>query len=334
MRLGFAVRILGQPGLKSHDSRRWQNEPHLSVSLACVRDILLYLQRQRIDLYRLSADLAPYATHPDMPQFHAQIDECAAELALVGQLARQAAVRLSFHAPAAAVLNAPDETTAARAAAHLNSLARILDELGQGPEAVVVGHVGGGYGDHVAARSRFVERYQTLPAGTRRRLALEHDDNRFSVADIAWIHDHTGVPLVYDHLHHRCHNPEGLDDVEALRLCLLSWPDAVRPKVHFASPRTAMRIVEQQHAASGRRVRFFHPPQPAEHADFIHPFEFIAFLRRARAAQLPGFDIMLEARAKDLALLHLRQQLNRFAPDLQQSLKGDPNNSNQELLYP
>ena len=44
MRLGFAVKIVGQPGLKSNDTRRWQNNPHLSVSLAYLRDILVYLQ--------------------------------------------------------------------------------------------------------------------------------------------------------------------------------------------------------------------------------------------------------------------------------------------------
>ena len=31
---------------------------------------------------------------------------------------------------------------------------------------------------------------------------------------------------------------------------------------------------------------------------------------------LPEFDVMLEVRAKDLALLQLREDLRRFAPDL------------------
>jgi UV DNA damage endonuclease len=57
MRLGFAVKMLGQPDLKSHDTRRWQNEPHLSVSLAYVRDIFGYLDRAGIRMYRLSSDL-------------------------------------------------------------------------------------------------------------------------------------------------------------------------------------------------------------------------------------------------------------------------------------
>lgn len=316
MRLGFAVQVLGQVGLKSHDSRRWQNEPHLSVSLVYLRDVFVYLRRQNIRMYRLSTELAPYVTHPDMSHFHGQIDECAVELASVGRLARADGLRLSFHAPATAVLNALDETIAAKATADLNALARLLDSLEQGPEAVVVLHVGGVYDDRPAACRHFVERYLALPAATRRRLALEHDDSRFSVSDVAWIHDHTGIPLIYDYLHHRCYNPEKLDAIEALALCLHSWPDGVQPKIHFSSPRTAMRIVERPHSTTGARMRLLHPPQPNEHADFIHPFEFIAFLRATCEAGLPNFDVMLEVRAKDLALLRLRQDLARFAPEL------------------
>jgi UV DNA damage endonuclease len=55
---------------------------------------------------------------------------------------------------------------------------------------------------------------------------------------------------------------------------------------------------------------------PQQHSDFIDPFTLIDLLRNARAANLRPFDIMLEAKAKDLALLRLREQLARFAPDL------------------
>ena len=78
MRLGFAVQVLGRPQLKSHDSRRWQNSPHLTVSLAYVRDILAYLDSAGLRMYRLQSDLAPYATHPDLPAFHRQVEESAA----------------------------------------------------------------------------------------------------------------------------------------------------------------------------------------------------------------------------------------------------------------
>ena len=50
------------------------------------------------------------------------------------------------------------------------------------------------------------------------------------------------------------------------------------------------------------------------HADFNHPFEFISFMRSAQG--MGEFDVMLEAKAKDLALLRLRQDLLRYAPDV------------------
>ena len=50
------------------------------------------------------------------------------------------------------------------------------------------------------------------------------------------------------------------------------------------------------------------------HSDYVNPFEFIDFLRLAEG--LPAFDVMLEARAKDLALLQLSEDLARYAPEL------------------
>jgi len=44
----------------------------------------------------MSSDLAPYATHPDMPQFHAMVRDCAADLAAIGERARSLALQLLF----------------------------------------------------------------------------------------------------------------------------------------------------------------------------------------------------------------------------------------------
>lgn len=314
MRLGFAVKVMGQPDLKSHDTRRWQNDPHLSVSLAYVRDIFGYLDRVGIRMYRLSSDLAPYLTHPDLPQFHHQLDECAAELALVGQMAREAGLRLSFHPSQYVVLNAANEAIAAKSAAEITAQAQMLEAMNLGPEAVVVVHLGGVYGDKKSAMERFVAGYEGLPEVARQRLALENDDASYSVVDIHRIHQQTGLRLVFDYLHFMNHNPEALSLTEALALTLDTWPPDVTPKVHFSSPSTAMRTVEHPDARTGGRRLVLRPPQPTQHADFIDPFAFIAFLRQAQG--LRDFDVMLEAKAKDLALLRLRDDLNRFAPEL------------------
>lgn len=55
------------------------------------------------------------------------------------------------------------------------------------------------------------------------------------------------------------------------------------------------------------------PPVWSGHADFCHPFEFIALMR---VLEEPECDIMLEAKSKDLALLRLRRDLQRYAPEV------------------
>ena len=55
---------------------------------------------------------------------------------------------------------------------------------------------------------------------------------------------------------------------------------------------------------------------PHQHSDFLDPFSVIDLLRAARTAGLRPFDIMLEAKGRDLALLRLREQIGQFAPEL------------------
>ena len=73
LRLGFPVKVMGRPDLKSQDTRGWRKNPHLKCSLELLDGVLDYLRGERLDMYRMSSDIAPYATHPDMPQFTGRI---------------------------------------------------------------------------------------------------------------------------------------------------------------------------------------------------------------------------------------------------------------------
>lgn len=308
-RLGIPVKVVGAP-LRAYDSRRWPQEPHLSVSLAYLRDIFDYLHHHQIGLYRLAGQLAPYLTHPDLPHFHRQLEECANELAALGDLARQYQLRLTLHPAFFVQLNSPHPAQVERAETELCAAAALLDSFGLGKEAIIVIHVGSAFGDPIAGRSRFVAAYDSLPTAVRARLALENDDRTYSISDLHWIHKRTGVRLVLDVLHHRCHNPARMPIDEALALALATWPAGEQPKIHYSSPRTELR------RSVRRGETHLQLPLPNQHSDFIHPFEFIDFMQEARAAGLPPFDIMLEAKAKELALVRLRQQVARYAPEL------------------
>jgi UV DNA damage endonuclease len=74
-----------------------------------------------------------------------------------------------------------------------------------------------------------------------------------------------------------------------------------------------MREVKRKSRKTGKSETVLLPPVWTGHADFIHPFEFISFMKLMHDAE---FDVMLEAKAKDLALIRLRNDLIRYGPDV------------------
>ncbi len=313
LRLGFPVKVMAKPDFKSNDTRRWQSNPHLRTSLEYLDAILDHLDRHDIRMYRMSSELAPYATHPDMPQFHSMVADSASELAAAGAKARRLGIRLSFHPSQFVVLNSPDPELVRKSAWDLASQAEMLDRMELDAEAVMVVHVGGHYGDHAASRERWVRVWPTLPEPVRRRLVLEHDDIRFSAADVLWINERTGVPLIFDHQHFWCLNPEGRDLRSTVAAILATWPAGVRPKVHFSTPNNGMREVKRRDRQTKKTRKVAVAPVWTGHADFCSPFEFAAFMRIAEGLE---FDVMLESKVKDVALIRLRPDLLRYAPDV------------------
>jgi UV DNA damage endonuclease len=304
MRLGFPVRIVGQPGLRSYDSRR--SAAHLSVSLVYLRDTLGYLQRIGVRFYRLASALAPA---PTADEGFRQLAACACELAEISMLVQQQGLRLTLHPGQAVALGSADDTLAARGMAAIELQAALLAQLGAGPAGVIVVHVGGAARDR-AALERFATRYQSLSAAARARLVVEHDTTGCSLGAALELHQICGVPVVFDYLHWQLCNPERLPLGLALGLALATWPPGVRPKVHLSTARSEAHLLPASRTSAARVL----PPRPGQHADFIAATDAISLLRAARG--LPPFDIMLEAKAGDLALLRLRADVARLAPEL------------------
>ena len=73
----------------------------------------------------------------------------------------------------------------------------------------------------------------------------------------------------------------------------------------------------------GRRVeRSWVMPQLRAHADTIDPIGFEHFVRETAAGL--AFDVMLEAKGKDLALLRLREQLRARSLDPEAGVLAPP----------
>jgi UV DNA damage endonuclease len=297
MRLGFAVKVLGAGGLPSHDTRRWQSGPSLEVSLDRLDAVLGYCDAHDIRMYRMATGLAPYASHPELRQFRDAPARCAERLAQVGARARALDIRLSTHPGQYTVLNSTDDAVQRAAVEELEVQAELLDGMGLGPEAVVVLHVGGAAG----GLDGFIDGFEQLSEAARARLVIENDDRTYGLADVVALAERIGRPVVFDIHHHHCHDPAGIPDREALELALATWPPGVTPKVHFSSPKTAL---EERRGRLGL-------PHPRAHADGIDPFAFAHFANETAAGH--DFDVMLEAKAKDLALLALQPSRARTA---------------------
>ena len=88
---------------------------------------------------------------------------------------------------------------------------------------------------------------------------------------------------------------------------LRTWPDDCRPKIHFSSPRRENRVVMRLDKATGKKKAFNARSLPSQHADYIDAETFIPFAREV--AKCREFDVMVEAKSKDLAVFKLKEDL-------------------------
>ena len=105
----------------------------------------------------------------------------------------------------------------------------------------------------------------------------------YSVKDLMYIHERIGIPIVFDY-HHHTFNTGGLSEQEALELAMSTWHDGIVPVTHYSS---------------SKPKETGNPKDKAQaHADYI-------------LEQINNYgydiDVMLECKAKELALLEYRK---------------------------
>ena len=79
-------------------------------------------------------------------------------------------------------------------------------------------------------------------------------------------------------------------------------------KFIFSSPRQENRTVMRLDKETGKKKAFECAALPTQHADYVDAETFIPFAREVTGNCRP-FDVMVEAKAKDLAVLQLKQDL-------------------------
>jgi UV DNA damage endonuclease len=244
-------------------------------NIALLIDVLRWNREQGIAMFRISSDLVPLGSHRE-------VDLERITFVRAGEVAALArGMRLSMH-PGQYTLISGEGAVWESSYRDLLYHAIVMERLGI--EGDIILHGGGLYGDRAATARRMLAHLEELPEQVRRRLRLENDERCWSVDELLPICEAAGVPLVVDNLHHALNGREPLEALPWERI-LQTWGGR-RPKLHYA---------EQD---PGKR--------PGAHSEYVNAAGFRTFLA---AVPLREYDVMLECKAKDLALLRLRREL-------------------------
>ncbi|MDX5481367.1 MAG: UV DNA damage repair endonuclease UvsE [Hymenobacteraceae bacterium] len=261
-------------------------------NLACLRRILEYNVQHGLFFFRLTSDLVPFASH-EVNQYNWQ-EHFQMTFRRLGSYIRNNNMRISMHPDQFVVLNSPNEQTVRNSIAELVYQGSILDLMGLDTTAKLQIHGGGAYGDKPAATQRFAEVYHTmLPDAVKARLCVENDDRTYTLQDCLQLHELTGMPVIFDNLHHECVN-NGEPMREAVQMAAATW----KPE------KDGILMMDYSSQALGERK--------GKHTQSIREQLFHDFLVETEGLDM---DIMLEIKDKEesaLKALEVARQLGRL----------------------
>ncbi|MBS4031547.1 MAG: UV DNA damage repair endonuclease UvsE [Clostridiales bacterium] len=256
----------------------------------CLR-LLHYCAANHVRLYRFSSKIIPLATHPDLVHW-GYLRELKQPLAELGRFIRKNGIRVSFHPDHYTLINSPREEVFTASVTDLAHHCLIFNAMGLDDYAKLIIHVGGGYNDKESSLERFLENWARIPNGIAKRLTLENDDKTFTARETLYLCEKLQIPFVFDVHHHTCNHEEDSDLEDILPRFIRTWENTgLRPKLHISSPRSETDF--------------------RSHHDFINPDDIYPILKILK--EYPSdFDVMVEAKQKDLAMFRLVKELGRL----------------------
>ncbi|WP_026477813.1 UV DNA damage repair endonuclease UvsE [Alkaliphilus transvaalensis] len=256
-------------------------------NLERTRRILIYNKAHDIILYRFTSKLVPLVTHEEVFDWD-YIQPFEEQYKNLGNFIKEKGLLVSAHPDHFTIINTPKKDVLASSLKDLEYHVKIFEAMDLSPkEAKLVIHVGGTYGSKKKAIERFISQFKELDPRYQSRIILENDDKSFTAREVLSICQELSIPMVLDIHHHFCnHHGENLSDY--LEAIFNTWNNETRPpKIHVSSPKCEKQI--------------------RAHADFVDINFLMEFINSAKTLDR-DFDIMVEAKQKDLALHQLMKE--------------------------
>jgi len=256
-----------------------------------ISKILVWNDKHNIFSYRLSSDMYPHFTDTETSPYSMDFSKQA--LQRTGELARNYGHRITMHPGQYNQVGTNSPSVFLKTVDDLKLHADILDNMGMDDEAICNVHGGGTYGDKETTIRRWIDQFDELPRNVKNRLTIENCEKCYSVRDCITIANETKLPVVFDTHHYNCysilHPNEKQEDVseDLLNEIVDTWRGR-RPLFHISDQKEGARI--------------------GAHSDYIN--EIPDYL--LNLAYTTCFDIDVEAKAKEDAILNLHKKYNHL----------------------
>ena len=259
-----------------------------ALALQNAQDLLTILkwnERHGIRLFRLGSDLFPRHDHYEtkaLPNYEA----CKEMLQECGRYAKEHGHRITTHPGPFHVLGSTNPAVVEKTIIGLERHSEVFDLMGFEPsfDNKINIHVGSAMMGRDQTAKQWIAGWKRLSESTRARVVLENDDKAslYSVQSLYNLfHQEIGIPITFDYWHHKFCTGD-LSEEQAVRLAASTWPSNVRQAVHYSESR------RDEQPAGPIKIR------EQAHADYV---------RKPINTYGLSLDIMLEAKAKELALL-------------------------------
>lgn len=255
-------------------------------NLLALEEILKYNIKNNIHFYRLTSNLIPLATHPEVMWDYAKYFK--KDFEYIGEIMKKNNMRIDCHPDQFNVINSTKESVIESTLINLNTAVDIFELLRYENGKMVI-HIGGAQGGKEESIKRFITNFKRFPKRIQDKLILENDDKVFTASDVLNICKELKVPMVLDVHHHNCkNNNENIGDL--IVDIFNTWDsENLPPKIHFSTPKEF--------------------ENDRKHADYINPNDFINFIELVKSKVDKDFDVMIEAKKKDQALFKLIDDL-------------------------
>ena len=332
-RIGFACKWIDRPsqinGVKQTDSARefntgsttvtWLNRQTREVAEQRLWDLMVgnieAVRRlvekvgaldEHLRMVRLGSDILPVYTHPQWSYFYARPDVgryCEEHFKSVGDIARSSNCRLSFHPGQFTVLASDNPGIVERSIEEFEYHTDMARWMGYGQkfqDFKINVHISGRQGPDGIRRA-----YQQLSTEARNCITIENEENAWGLNDCLTISD--VVPIVLDIHHHFIREGEYIYPTDSRVARVVDSWRGVRPAMHYSISREDVLVGHSKTVMPDMAkllTEGFKKQKLRAHSNFM----WNTGVNKWALGFLDQFDMMIEAKAKNLASFDLANQ--------------------------